>query len=107
MVPDLLRHIRITDYTYRSVLGHRYSKVPLVLESTCVVLRLFMAILPSLGFIELTNECMVLHIEPCLEVLFLMQYRYRLKKYLVSALVQKLASYKSAFLYGDGPKKNS
>ena len=55
MVPDLLRHIRITDYTYRSVLGHRYSKVPLVLESTCVVLRLFMAILPSLGFIELTN----------------------------------------------------
>ena len=55
MVPDLLRHIRITDYTYRSVLGHRYSKVPLVLESTCVVMRLFMAILPSLGFIELTN----------------------------------------------------
>ena len=55
VVPDLLRHNRITDYTYRSVLGHRYSKVPLVLESTCVVLRLFMAILPSLGFIELTN----------------------------------------------------
>ena len=61
MVPDLLLPYSCVNL-HGVYLSIPYSGtgtvdiVPLVLESTCVVLTLFMAILPSLGFIELTRD---------------------------------------------------
>ena len=105
-LPNHLFDIRIADYTYRSVLESRYTKVPTVLKSSSKVPDLDMRHPPSLHIRAVWTQYVDLHTNIGLEVfIFLCSTGTGTEKYLISALVPNLASYKSAFLYGDCAEK--
>ena len=95
-LPNHLFDTRIADYTYRSVLERRYSKVPTVLESTSKVPDLSWDTSRHYALGQFGRNILIC-IPTFVSRYFFVQYHYRHGK----VPLPKLGWYKSAFLYVD------